>query len=169
MKGISNLKLTVQRNTTTVSRFKDLDLGCADFHLSHQDLNLTSGCGGFCFYRLAESLKIEAVVVEAGTGETETANAQSIIDYSPFKINIKTHDQFFRSGLPFTGELELYDVYEKPDNESIQLCYIFSVKRPWNIKEIRPCANFTIGSNNSVSFTIPPLRHSVIHFELLVR
>lgn len=148
---------------------KDLHLGCADFQLSHQDLNLTSDCGGVCFSHLRESVKIEGVVTEAGTGVIETKHASSFIAYKPYKINIKTHDQFFRSGLPFSATLELQDVYEKLDNETVQLCYTFSVKRPWNIKDIRPCVNFTIGSNNSVDFTIPPLKHSIIHFEVWVR
>lgn len=166
VKGTAVLKLS---SSPTVSRTKDLELGCADFHLSHQDLNLTNDCGAVCFSRLQESLKIEGVVTEAGTGITESKHARSLIAYSPYKINIKSHDQFFRSGLPFSATLELQDVYEKSENETIQLCYTFSVKRPWNIKDIRPCVNFTIGSNNSVGFTIPPLRHSVIHFELWVR
>lgn len=142
--------------------------GCADFQLSHQDLNLTVDCGDACFYRREGLLEIEGAVTETGTAETEIKHAQSLIVYNRYKISIKTHDQFFRPGLPFSGTLELNDVYEKTENETVQLCYTFSVKRPWNIKDIRPCVNFTIGSNNSVPFTVPPLRHNVIHFELWV-
>lgn len=168
MKGTAVLKLALGSSSFTVSRLKELHFGCADFQLSHQDLNLTDNCGVICFSR-QESLKIEGAVTESGTAQTETQHTWSSIVYSPYKINIKTEDQFFRSGLPFTGTLELYDVYERQDNESIELCYIFSVKRPWNIKEIRPCVNLTVGVNNSVAFAIPPLRQSVIHFELWVK
>lgn len=145
-----------------------MHLGCADFQFSVRDLNLTAECDGYCFYRHPDLVKIEAVVTETGTGQSEIKHAESRIEYIPYKINFKTNDQFFRSGLPFTGLLQLYDVHEKPKNEIIQLCYTFSVKRPWNIKDIRPCENFTISENNSVPFTIPPLKHSVIHLELWV-
>lgn len=169
VKGTTVIKLSLKNSSPSITRFKEMNLGCAVFQFSPQDLNLTDHCDGVCFYRHSESLIIEAVVTESGTGQSEVKHAESLIEYTPYKINFKTNDQFFRSGLPFTGFLELYDVYDKPENEIIQLCYTFSVKRPWNIKDIRSCANFTISDNNSVLFTIPPLKHSVIHLELWVR
>lgn len=168
VKGTTVIKLSLKISSPSLSRFKELQSGCVDFQFSHQDFNITENCGGFCFYRLSESLKVEAVVTETGTGQSETKRVHSTIVYSPYKIKINTNDQFFRSGLPFTGSVELYDVNEKPENVVIELCYTFSVKRPWNIKDIRPCVNLTVGSNNSVPFAIPPLKNSVIHIELWV-
>lgn len=156
--------------------------GCAEFTFTNQDLYLhqliydshtyTSNFeANFLTDELPHQMKtlhIEASVTENGTKQVETAIDKSVFNFDLYQIKFALDNDFFQPGLPFTGVVKLSNVQETLHNEVIEICYTMAVKRFWNIKQVKPCSNFTVRADNTVLFTILPFKHNVIQINLYV-
>lgn len=156
-----------------------MDNGCTDFVFTSQDLYLhqlrddsyleaNSYINGN-FPEKMKKLYIVATVTESGTNQVEFATAKSIFSFDLYELKFLPSTVYFQPGLPYYGVLKLTNVQKDGlKDEIVEVCYTIAVKRSWNVQQVRPCSNVTIGANNTVNFTVLPFKPNVIQFYLHV-
>lgn len=156
-----------------------MENGCTDFVFTSQDLYLHQlrddsylEANSYMNGNFPEKMKklfIVATVTESGTNQVEFATAKSVFSFDLYELKFVPSTVYFQSSLPYFGVLKLVNVQKEDlNNEIVEVCYTIAVKRSWNVQQVRPCSNFTIGANNTVNFTVLPFKPNVIQFYLHV-
>lgn len=105
-------------------------------------------------------VRLDASITESGTELNVTVTKTMRMDHDPYHLRID-FPSLYRPGFPTFGEVELVNINQRYDEETITICYSMTTDRNMHFEEIEPCANYTFGDNNKVEFTIPPLSSEV--------
>lgn len=140
--------------------------GCAKFFVPPEEIDLTTR------QRIPNNesriyLYITSTITEAGTNRIDITNGRIFIYFKPYTMKFVS-SAVFQPGIPYKGKVKLFNVKTNVSNDSIEICYNLALKRSWNYLNMEQCSNFTVGDDNSVEFSILPLKNTIIHIILKV-
>lgn len=144
-----------------VNKFFSLQLkgGCAEFEILTEELELNKG--------FVWSLELKASITEEGTEEVQSTDKYVYINTNPYLYNLDYKRRHIKSKLPYTGKFQLTDVNIPLVDAVVQLCYSLDSNTE------KTCSNFTLDSNNKITFTIPPLMNlsdsNTVQIEVFMR
>lgn len=140
--------------------------GCAKFFIPSEKLDLTTR------ERIPNNdsrmfLYITSTITEAGTNRIDITNGRVYIYFKPYAIKFVS-SSVFQPGLPYKGKVKLINVKKIVSNDSLEICYNLALKKSWNYLNMEHCSNFTVDNDNSVEFSVLPLKNTIIHIVLKV-
>lgn len=142
--------------------------GCADFFIPSEERDLSTR------ERIPNNdprwyLYITSTITEAGTNRIDITNGKVYIFFKPYSIKF-TSSPIFQPGLPYRGKVKLFNVKTNVSNDLIEICYNLALKKSWNYLNMEHCSNFSIGDDNSVEFSVLPLKSTIVHiiFKVIV-
>nr|CAH7731884.1 unnamed protein product [Callosobruchus chinensis] len=169
VKGLSLIKITDSYgNMHPLHRLQELENGCTDFIIPAKELALDKVKEKFPMYDPKVYLQITATVTEKGTNRIDITTGRILVYLKPYLMKFTT-TPIFQPGLPYKGKLKLFNVNVDVKYEIIEICYNLAIKRSWNYLNNEQCSNFTVNEDNTVDFTILPLKNNVIHINLNAR
>ncbi|CAI5768766.1 alpha-2-macroglobulin-like isoform X1 [Podarcis lilfordi] len=102
------------------------------------------------------NLKVEGKITEEGTGVELTGTASTMIITTLSTITFENVDSYYKSGIPFTGQVKLLDAAKVPiANETIQIRVHLTGTSTNYVTDDQGRAHFSIDTDN---FTAPELR-----------
>lgn len=146
---------------------------------NHSNFQLKSGCAEFTVYKEEIDLQpnhtyywwipmqIEAVVTEVGTNQTEEAKGSIRFTTEPLQLEISADEDVFRTGLPYEAELKIKN-FQDYTNITVPVCYDLIDGRDGWKTYFTGCFNFTVNSEASIPFTIPPFTQNISWVQLRV-
>lgn len=135
--------------------------GCADFFIPSEELDLSKR------ERIPNNdprwyLYITSTITEAGTNRIDITNGKVYIFFKPYSIKF-TSSPIFQPGLPYRGKVKLSNVKTNVSIDLIEICYNLALKKSWNYLNMEHCSNFSVGKDNSVEFSVLPLKSTIVH------
>lgn len=113
-------------------------------------------------------IQLIATVTEHGTSRAETETGKSHITNKAYNLKFADDNKHFQPGLPYHGRLRATDTLISLRGEVVKICYNIAVDKIWNIKDVSQCSTFTFGHDDTIYFTILPVKNNVLQIKLYV-
>lgn len=141
--------------------------GCSTFLITSQELMFSKIKEKSPMYDPKLHVYITATVTEKGTNRMDITTGKSLVILKPYTMKF-IGNQIFRPGFPYKGLIKLKNVQINLTHELIEICYNVAVKRSWNYLNNEQCSNFTVNQDDTVNFSILPMKNNIIHIHLNV-
>ncbi|KAK9891011.1 hypothetical protein WA026_013344 [Henosepilachna vigintioctopunctata] len=142
--------------------------GCAAFKIKNSQLKLLDIKMKYPMYDPKVQLHVTATAIEYGTDKIEIENVKIPVDLKQYQLKFVS-ENIFQPGLPYHGKLQLTNVHVDLSKVVVEICYNVAIKKSWNYLNNEKCSNFTVGNENTISFSVLPLKNSVVHLRLTAR
>ncbi|KAL3287814.1 hypothetical protein HHI36_002274 [Cryptolaemus montrouzieri] len=169
VKGKAFVKVTDSHgNMKPLYEIHQMTNGCAKFKLANKQLSMKDIKRKFPMYDPKIHIHIAATVIEYGTDKIEIEKVTIPVDLKEYHLKFISENTF-QPGLPYYGKLQFNNIHTDVMMDVVEICYNVAIKKSWNYLNNEKCSNFTMGKENGISFSILPLKNSVIHLRLTAR
>lgn len=144
-----------------------MEYGCAEFKIPSTELNISNLKEKFPMYDPKMSIHITATLTEKGTNRIDVTTGKIPIILKPYTMKF-IYNPIFQPGLPYGGKLKLSNINTDVSNETIEICYNFAIKKSWNYLNEEQCSSFKVDEDDTIDFSILPVKNNVIHINLNV-
>lgn len=141
--------------------------GCSTFSISSQELMFSKIKEKSPMYDPKLHIYITATVTEKGTNRMDITSGKGLVILKPYTMKFISN-QIFRPSFSYRGLIKLNNVQVNLTDELIEICYNVAVKKSWNYLNTEQCSNFSVNEDNTVKFSILPMKSNIIHIHLNV-
>lgn len=128
--------------------------GCAKFKISSANLGLSK--------KHIRYISITASITEEGTSQTQMTDMYVSMMKNPYSYRWENSGSHYKPSLPYRAKLIVTHVTVPLKDALVNVCY----EEPW-LKPLS-CSNFTIGADNTLEVTVPPIEERLLRRDLQI-